>query len=630
MPRQYVVFGRPVPRLGARRVSLLLLTLALFAIFSLIFTLPSSIPTGPSLTTAGQTLSHAGEKLTAAGGKLSTSLKSPWITKLNPFKQPSHAPPRQKNDTDGDSWWYSDWKWLSMPFSSSITLDENRALLPVLKERTPIYCYYDNTLDKERASKDAESELLLSWRRAWWAQGFRPIILSPAEAMNNPVYEELQKLKDIKPALRTDLMRWLAWENMGGGLLASNYLFPMGAHDDALLSYLRRGEFPKLTKWQDLDEGLFVGPKADVHAAIKLVMSSSNLASSQSLVAAIRNDKTTDPFTTDAAPKSLAFYSSHVINSQYSKLGDAITTSRATGLKSLNQLIISHLHLTWQNIFSKGIAVVKPIPHHTTYLITPAYKLASRLAHCPESPLPNSCPPNAPKCTPCDDERPLKITTPAHYNNDTSLFTIGVVPHPYTSTTLISLRRELDIRYIRRESARDPWITDLTAEISPEGIPAAPRVLRFKEAVASEKSHFRSLWLPAEQLPIPDPDLDWIFGFQIPSEASYADSPSENGGVPTHDPKDGPVPTEQELKMEPVLIEKARKVVNAQSGGKPKQQGPGIGGVKEAVEAWNLADVEAWRFARAYLARQTVERRKWEEEEAKYADGMGSESGRRE
>lgn len=623
MPKQYVFFGRPVPRLGARRVSLLLVSLALFAVFSLVFTLPSAIPTGPSLTTtAGHTLTHAGESLTAAGEKISTSLKSPWLNKLNPWKQPSHPPPRQKNDSDGDSWWYSDWKWLSMPFSSSITLDENRALLPVLKERTPIYCYYDNTLDKQRASKDAESELLLTWRRAWWAQGFKPIILSPAEAMNNPVYEELQKVKDIKPSLRTDLMRWLAWENMGGGLLASNYLFPMGAQDDVLLSYLRRGEFPSLTRWKGLDEGLFVGPKADVHAIIKLVMSSSNLGSAQSVLAAIQNDKTTNPFSVDEAPESLAFYSSRVINTQYPKLGDAITTSRSTGLKSLNQLIISHLHLTWQNIFSKGIAVVKPIPHHTTYLITPAYKLASRLAHCPESPLPDSCPPNTPKCTPCDDERPLKITTPAHYTNVSDLFTIGVVPHPYTSATLISLQRDLSIRYIRRESARDPWITDLTQEISAPRVPAAPRVLKFKEAVASEPGHFRSLWLPAEQLPIPDGDLDWIFGFQLPSEASYADSPSD--GVPTHDPKDGPAPTEAQLKLEPGLIERAKKVVNAQAG-KPKKAGPGIGGVKEAIEAWNLADVEAWRFARAYLARKTVERRKWEEEEAKYAGGVGSE-----
>ncbi|KAK4187607.1 ARS binding protein 2-domain-containing protein [Podospora australis] len=616
MPKQYVLCGRPLPRLGTRHISLLLVSLALFAIVSLLFTLPSAgIPAAPSLKAAGHKFSSS---------MYTKSFQSPWLKKLSPFKQPSHPPPKQKNDTDGNSWWYADWKWLSMPFSSSITLDENRALLPMLEERRPVYCYYDNTLERDKPTKEAESELLLTWRRAWWAAGFRPMILSPAEAMNNPLYEELQKVKGLHEALGRDLMRWLAWENMGGGLLAHYLLFPMAAPDDSLLKYLRRGEFPSLTRYKGLDDGLFVGPKAEVGAAIKLVMASEGVKDAKDLLEAIAVSTTAkDPFTEDEKPKSLAFYSAKVIEKSYPKVGEAITSSRTSGLKSLRQLITAHLHASWQNVFSKGIAVVKPLPRHTTHLVNPAYKLAQRLAHCPESPIPDSCPPNLARCTPCDDSRPLKIFTPGSYEGTVGVFTIGTVPHPFTTTTLNALRSDLTVSYIRRETNRDQWITDLTTDlVTPKKAPSAPRVLKFKELVASEPNHFRSLWLPAENEIVTE-DLNWVFGFELPSETSYPDSENQS-------PTPGVSP--EELKLEPDLISRARDLVNLNEDDKSRKKNGGghpDTKIRDAVEAWNLADVEAWRFVRAYMGRKVVERKKWEQEEEKYADGMGSEKGRR-
>ncbi|KAK4662573.1 hypothetical protein QC763_604670 [Podospora pseudopauciseta] len=619
MPRQLVLFGRPVPRLGSRHVSLIFVCLGLFALLSLLFSFPSdqvaaTVPTD--------------SKPKAGGHKfgIPKSLKSPWLKKLNPFKPPSHKPERQKNDTDGESSWYSDWRWLTMPFSSSITLDEDRAVLPVLGKRTPIYCYYDTSVEKGKGDREVESELLLAWRRAWWAKGFQPTILSPAEAMNNPLYEELQKVEGMTEGLRTDLMRWLAWDNMGGGLLASYLLFPMGGHDDALLGYLRRGEFPTLTRWEGLDDGLFVGPKGEVEKAIRLAMGSPHVGVVKGLLGTVQ-EKSDDPFSVDTNPKALAFYSARNIETKYSKIGEEITAARVAGMKKLNRLINAHLHLAWQNTYFKGISVVKPLPHHTTHLIKPAYKLARRLSHCPESPLPSTCPPNTKKCTPCDDTKPLDVTTPAHYVNDSGIFTIGTVPHPLTMLTLSSLNSDLTIPFIRRHTDRDPWIYDLTNGISPKGIPASARVLKFKEIVASEPTSASSLWLQAENTAaLSDSDLDWIFGFEIASEASY---PNEEGGdnnglPPMHDAKFGAVPEERELEMERTLLEKVKKVVLEK-----KERLSGEGKViKEAVEAWNLADGEAWRFVRAWVGRGQVERRRWEGEERRFVGGMGSEKRR--
>ena len=217
MPRQCTFLGRPVPRFGARRLTLLLVFVSISALF-LIGTLTVDIPSSPGLAAIERKIPVP--HMPQFGDTVSNSV-------LNPFRQQAHPPPRQKNDEYNGSSWWADWKWLSVPFSSSVTLDEDRALLPHLANRQPIYCYYDATVQKTTEEKDAESDLLLIWRRAWWARGFKPVILSAAEAMNNPLYMVLQG-SEADPALKRDMMRWLALESMGGGLLAQQIVFPIG------------------------------------------------------------------------------------------------------------------------------------------------------------------------------------------------------------------------------------------------------------------------------------------------------------------------------------------------------------------------------------------------------------------
>ncbi len=609
MPVQRSIFGRPVPAIPPRRMAILLATIALFAVFTLVFTLPNSIPAGPSL---GRFTDHK-----IAIPKLSKTF-SPSI--LNPFRQAAHAPPVQKNSTDGEASWYNDWKWLS-PFSSSVTLDENRSLLPPLHERPPIYTYYDHTLSKEEDLKIAENAILVTWRRAWWAQGFKPIILGPAEAMNNPLYSELQML-NLEPKLNVEISRWLAWENMGSGLLCNYLLLPMGSHEDSLLAYLRRGEYPKLTRFENLGSGLFAGSKADVKAAVKLALASKELNAVKDMIGAVPDEV----FKIEPKHDALAYYDTKVIKDKYAKIADTIIDKGAEGLMTLNKLTIAHLHTTWQNIFSKGIAVLKPQAEHMSEAIQPALNLAKFLAQCPESPLPTSCPPNRARCVPCVSSTPMKISTPPAYRNTSDLYTIGTVPHPYTMALLSSFRSDIDVPWIRRHSARDPWLTTLTKELLGTGVSGAPRVIKFKEAVASQYGTAHSLWITAEKdLPT---DLDWYFGFAIPRNAT--DTGKSETPVPgperrpktNPDPKDGPIPNPDELVKEQALLARAKEFGTARTAQEEKLRG--------AIEAWNLADTEAWRFARAYLARARVERLKWEEEEKKYAGGAGAERGKSE
>ena len=486
------------------------------------------------------------------------------------------------------------------PFSSSITLDENRSLLPPLAERAPIYTYYDHTLKRDKELKAAESELLVTWRKAWWAQGFRPVILGPGEAVSNPLYKEFQMLQ-LEPELKLELQRWLAWEKMGTGILCQYTLLPMGAHEDSLLAYLRRGEYPSLSRFDKLGSGLFTGPKSDITVAVKQALRSKDLKDAKDMISAVKPDT----FQIDLKHASLAYYDPVTVKSKYSSIASRVVDkdlkfTGAVGLQILNQLMVAHLHVTWQNIFTKGISVIRPAEEHMTTLVESASYISKLLVQCPESPLPDSCPPNWPLCRTCVNSSKLKITTTDTYRNTSTLYTIGTVPHPYTLAVLSSFNDDIDVRWIRRESKRDEWVYKLTKEILGTAVSDIPRVVKFKDAVASPYGTAHSLWLTAEEeLPA---DIDWYFGFSLPQNITTK-YPIEDG--------------EDELEFEKELLEKAKVVAASKKGQQHR--------LLHSLEAWNLADTEAWRFARAYMARRTMERLRWEEEEEKFTGGAGAE-----
>lgn len=622
MPRQHVFCGRRIPRLGPRRVLLLLLSMATLGLVSLLATLPGALPDDDS------SLSRYAEhipKMPLPAMPDMKGLRLPFSDSvLNPFRQPSHPPPREKSDSFGESSWWADWKWLHVPFSSSLTLDEDRALLPPLKNRPPIYCFYDATAHREAAVKDAESALLLTWRRAWWAQGFRPLILSPAEAVHNPLYKELQRFPDLNDGLKTDLMRWMAWEHMGGGLLAYWTTLPMGPREDPLLSSFRRGEYPSLMRFSSFDDGLFAGPKTAIYDAIKAALDGDKLKTAQNFLAAAPEAV----FDTDYRPSAVAYYSATELQNRYADVAKAYNENKAKGLRALNSLIGAHLHGAWQNAHPDGVAVLDVLPQHPTGMVADATRLAQDLVTCPDTPMPSSCPPLKASCKPCSESRPMKVLTLGLYRNSTSVYTIGTVPHPYTTALLTQQSETIEVSWIRRESPRDPWLVAVTHDLLGGDVGHEPRVLRFKEAVAGDFAPAHTLWLTAEYRLDEEQmrgQLDWHFGFAIPHRPADAAPPA--AGQDGHDTAGGL----RTIDADQALLGRARQVVLAARTG---QRGGGseagaAAAVRAAVEAWNLADTEAWKFARAFLDRRILERKEWEKEESQYVSGSGSERGRK-
>lgn len=471
-------------------------------------------------------------------------------------------------------------------------------------------------MQKDKKLKEAEHNILVAWRRAWWAQGLKPVIIGPAEAMNNPFYQQLQ-LKGLEGDIKNEVMRWLAWESMGTGILCHHLVFPMGSHEDDLLSYFRRGQFPQLRRFEGLGNRLFSGEQPSVSRVIKQALAHPDLKAAHDLHTFV----TQDSFRIDPTPESIAWYDTEMVKNKYKKLADAILDNPAEGLSSLTELINAHIHNTWQNNFDEGIAILKPLKKHMTALIEPAITLAHFLASCPATPIPSSCPPNRPKCRPCVASAPMRIQTLPQYRNQTSLYIIGVVPHPYTTATMSAMRSTIDIPFIRRQADRDSWLGTATHELLGTGVSGARRVVAFKDAVASQYGTARSIWFTAEK-PLPE-DLDWHFGFLVPRNVTGkgesetpVPGPERRPKPPPPDYGQGPPPSSEELEKERELLEKAK---TAGVGRKDKEGAKLVA----ALEAWSLADSEAWKFAAAFAARRVTERRLWEEEEAKFGDGIG-------
>lgn len=508
------------------------------------------------------------------------------------------------------------------PFSSAVTQDD-RSVLPPLKSRPPVYTYFDPAgRHVDETSKKVELELLEIWRRAWWAQGFKPVVLSRSEAMNNPYYPKVQKL-DLDPEMELELRRWLAWGNMGSGILCNWLTVPMAHYDDPLLSFLRRGEYSSLTRYEDLESGLFVGTKDDVNKAIQEALDSRVLDTAKSMVQVAK-----DMFEVEQDHDGIAFYSTKKIKEIYRPIAEKLEheETRAVGLAMLPPLINGHLQMTWQNNFPQGIAVLKPIAQNTTWMIEPAIDIARNLSTCPASPIQASCPPNRPKCAPCVSTAPMIISTPPVFRNRSSLFTIGTVPHPYTLQSLIHSKEYMDVRYIRRHTKRDVWITAATKELLGTGISSFARLADLKDAVASDYGSARSLWLTSE-----DPiylrtekdmlEMDWIFGFKIPRrplEDGKSETPvpgPERRPPPPKQEFDGPKPTEKQLKLQKTIGENAKATIKK---GEKRNGQRSLVALRNAIEAWNMADTEAWKFVRAFNARRQVERQKWQKEEEAY------------
>ncbi|PLB35110.1 uncharacterized protein BDW47DRAFT_68462 [Aspergillus candidus] len=582
-----------------------LLTAIVF--IGLLLVIFSSTPSTPDPST--------GEEPVSGPAKYVPRPKLPALSDLHlpSFYPTAHKPPATQPDSaSGGSKWLSDLSWLN-PFSSSTTLEEDRSVLPPLRHRPYVYTYYNADQKNGGPQDNADAGLLLAWRRAWFAQGFRPVILGRGEAIHNPIYEMVQNIKFGTADIEHEVLRWLAWGHMGDGILVHWRCFPMARYDDPLLSYLRRGTDPAvITRLDKIQNGLFAGTKDRINEVIKKAVSK-GISDQATNIFDLVAPETFKVEQTNA----VAWYNSAAIVSHYPALAEKMDRSRGSGTAALAELVHSHLHNTFQNAFPAGIAVLKPFPEHTTALVEPALRLARALGRCPPSPMPDSCPPNLPRCRPCDPEKPMHISQPQSYRNTTHVFSIGTLPHPYTLVSLRQNSAEVTTRHIRRETERDEWLQAVTQEQLGLEISGSARASVLKKVVADDDLTDASLWMTVESIPpeagqaLPTEllnEFEWQLGFPIPREEKDKVDAKNEGA--SKESLQNANPSREGVGREYEVLQAARAVLHS-------KEGPQVV-IRDVVEAWNLADTEVWRFVRAFRARSVFERQRWEEEEKNF------------
>lgn len=528
----------------------------------------------------------------------------------NPFGPAVHKPAEQKNSTSRGSSWHSDWRWLH-PFSSAVTLDENRAVLPPLRRRPNVYTYYDPTTQrKSKAESEADRQLLIAWRRAWFAKGFRPVVLGPSEARNNPLFESFQSRKlRLGPDVTEDFRKWMAWGSMETGIFVDWLAYPMAPYDDKFMSYLRKfsGEVEKsqIIKWQKKSTpALFAGERSYVNQIIKAAVDNVKISDAKSITelfpdGALKNYKS----------KAIAFYDAETITSSYAEVAKKIAENPADGKQALKDLINAHLQIIFQNTFTSGINVLQPFSKNASVLSTQSIRLAHLLAECPPSPIPKSCPPNQHFCTPCSDKLHMKTTAIEEYTKDDNAYTIGAVPHPYTLTGLLQHSMDFSVAYLRRNTTRDNWLTKVSESLLKQGVTELTRIVAFKDIIAGDTGFYRNLFMTLESFPdkagehnLPEETLrhlDWHFGFVVPRRIS-----GESDADATKAKK--PEKESQAHWLEQFALAKdARQIIRIGLEEEKKSSDhnnlKAKLDLKAATEAWSIGDTEIWKFARAYL-----------------------------
>ena len=420
----------------------------------------------------------------------------------------------------------------------------------------------------------------------------------------NPIYERIQMHK-LKPQMEAEIVRWSAWGQMGTGILANWLALPMGSYDDHLLSHFRRGEYSKLTRYEGLGAGLYSGEMNAINAAISEALKSAELETSNSFFDIMKHET----IHVDPKPDVIAFYSATTNAEHYKSITSTLAENKAEGLRDLAQLITSHLHLTFLNIFTDGFVVLTPHSESTHLLTEYALALADALRTCPASPVPSSCPPNGPGCRPCSSISPPPVKKPEYYTNSSSIYTIGTIPHPFTLASLLSGKKDITTRHIRRETERDRWLSAVTEKTLGKDLGGPSRIVNFKEIVASDWGVARGFWM-TEDPPPEHKDLEYRFGFEF---TKFNVTGPETDTLPLSNKEKKQV--DRAYAIQKMLLANSKDLIKQK---KAKEEKPGV---KEMVEAWNLADTEAWRFVRAFGAREKVERRQWEEEERAFAGG---------
>ncbi len=439
--------------------------------------------------------------------------------------------------------------------------------MPSLIPRCPIYTFHDT----DTTSSTDELEVIAVWRKAFWAAGFRPIVLSTQDSQKHPKYANvLEKVKDEKPP--TLLLKWLAWSVVGGGILTDWTVIPfMYEMKNPSLYLLQSCTFDALAiqRYENFGESILMGANGPVANFLERLLAVEDFNSLDLLTFG------GDDFQVLATPSDLAYYSPDIIVSRYENME----------LRQLAVLINAHLHQAMLLAFPEKILVVNPFFEISKILVFPALRIARQLARCPSSPLKSSQSPLHQYDTPCE-VRKHPVAYAQGITNSTKSIQLLTVAHPLTYLWLKQKRAKVQPSFVRRHTDRDSWMVATTRDISPAGVGAEKRLTILKRALISQSvAILAATWEESWD----ENDVSGVLGFSLPP-ISFEDEIIDGEGT-------------RKYADNVTLLSEAKKTVLGLDAESLRQ--------RAFVEAWNLADTGMWRFVQLIVKNANDERRAW-------------------
>jgi hypothetical protein len=472
--------------------------------------------------------------------------------------------------------------------TSGAVLAGSKPMIPETPPRCKIYTYFDG--DVESPININDIGMLHVWKRAWYAFGFDPIVLDKSDAERHPRFKEFQAItsqESYKQANR----KWFAWLVNGAGILSHYKVLPMvskGEEQDTL-DFLSACKFGYPTKYRLTDMDFVHGDANEAAGIINSI---------------IRGDsqKLNDIFYMEEE-NALAYYSAWHL---------AQVTGSEIPERDIPILMNTHLHHSFLSRYEQGISIVDPFPEEADVFMAPAFRLAKRLATCPENPYSDTCPPTQtyleisqllkqdkiPMQTAarfvcaniCSADSPLKEASIQTISSlpkvGSGSFTVVAMPHPLTMVSIMQNDPKVTALHSRKNLKRNPYLRQLTSTYIPnESIGSQYRLLLAKDAIyqlprISDISWF--IWEDqADQMEPQDELVEWDVGFGMTKSSS--------------------------LKMALLAAPDEVSVATVLNSARDRVLGRTPDADKVAIEAWNMVDTEIWNFLRLWIKKRTNE-----------------------
>lgn len=234
--------------------------------------------------------------------------------------------------------------------------------IPPAHGRAPIYTYFGLT-DTNSKIYRSELAMLETWKRTWYAMGFRPVVLTAVDALKHPEYSSFIRALDSSGKAsewtKSHFSQFLAWSTVGG-VLCDYRVFPMTRFfNDDILLMLRQAKYsgPPLSFVQE-DSALVAADDISAKNIVAdLVLSSSHSADPEKLQEvlkkAFKQYKDTNEVFAYYSDKNMNLISFGLFGENY---GD-----KAYDPEYVLLAIRVHLHQIFMNAYPDGAVYVDPV-----------------------------------------------------------------------------------------------------------------------------------------------------------------------------------------------------------------------------------------------------------------------------